>query len=86
MSEQPETLSAAHKVLLKRRPPYDAGPEAWAKFHRHSAEVYAHIAKVDTRHRHEAGHWAAAELRRARDLEDDPPPRREATVRTATTR
>lgn len=81
MTEQPETLAEAHEVLIKRRPPYDAGPGAWAKFHRHSAEVYAHIAKVDTRHRHEAGHWAAAELRRARDLEDDPPPRRDAAAR-----
>lgn len=80
MTELPETLAAAHEVLLKCRPSYDAGPEAWAKFHRHSAEVYAHIAKVDTRHRHEAGHWAAAELRRARDLEDHPPPRRSATT------
>ncbi len=69
-------------MLLKRRPPYDAEPSLWARFHRHSAEVYAHIAKVDARHRHEAAQWAAAELRQARDLEDDPPPRRDPARRT----
>ncbi len=71
------TLAEAHEALLRCRPPYDAEPHVWAAFHRRSAEVYAHIAKVDGRHRHEAGYWAAAEMRRARDLEDNPPPRRE---------
>jgi hypothetical protein len=42
----------------------------WARFHRHSAEVYANTAKVDERHQHEATHWAGAELRRAREIED----------------
>ena len=83
--EQPSTLAEVHAVLLKRRPPYDAGPQLWAEFHRHSAEIYAHVAKVDARHRHEAGYWAAAELRQARDLEDNPPPKRTSAVTAAKT-
>ena len=71
------TLAEAHEALLRCRPSYDAEPQVWAAFHRRSAEVYTNIAKVDVRHRHEAGYWATAEMRRARDLEDNPPPRRE---------
>jgi hypothetical protein len=71
---QPRTLSEAHEALRQRRPAYDAGPVAWAAFHRHCAEVYTATAKVDTRHQHEARSWAATELRQARDLEDNPPP------------
>ena len=71
------TLAEAHEALLRCRPAYDAEPRVWAAFHRRSAEVYTNIAKVDARHRHEASYWAGAEMRRARDLEDNPPPRRQ---------
>jgi hypothetical protein len=40
------------------------------EFHRRSAEIYAEVAKVDRAHRHEAGYWAGAEIRRAREIED----------------
>jgi len=39
-------------------------------FHRRGAELYAAVAKVDTGHRHEAGYWAASEIRRAQEIED----------------
>jgi hypothetical protein len=41
----------------------------WIKFHRHAAEVYAHAAKADLNHRHEANHWAGSEIRHAREIE-----------------
>jgi hypothetical protein len=71
----PASLAEAHEVLRQLRPRTDAGPRVWAEFHRRSAEVYANTAKVDERHRHEATHWAGAELRLAREIEDrlDPP-------------
>lgn len=68
-SKQPATLAEAHEVLWRERPKRDAEPLEWAAFHRHSAEVYAHAAKVDQRHRYEASQWAGLEIRKARDIE-----------------
>ena len=64
------TLAQAHEVLLRSRPRHDAESGVWVAFHRRSAEVYAAVAKVDRGHRHEAGYWAASEIRRAREIED----------------
>jgi hypothetical protein len=69
-ADTPASLAEAHEVLCRLRPRTDADPRVWARFHRHSAEVYANTAKVDERHQHEATHWAGAELRRAREIED----------------
>lgn len=69
--QQPATLAEAHDVLWRRRPKRDANPLEWVAFHRHSAEVYAQTAKVDLRHQHEATQWAGAEIRRAREIEDE---------------
>lgn len=66
----PSTLAEAHEVLYQWRPRLDAGPRKWAEFHRLSADVYANVAKVDTRHRYEASQWVRAEIRRAREIED----------------
>jgi hypothetical protein len=66
----PATLAQAHEVLLRSRPRHEAEPDVWVAFHRHCAEMYAAVAKIDTGHRHEAGYWAAAEIRRAREIED----------------
>jgi hypothetical protein len=66
----PVTLSEAHEVLIRGRPRLDAAPRAWVVFHRHSAEVYANVAKVDIGHCHEATHCAGVELRQAREIED----------------
>ena len=68
---QPATLAEAHDVLGRRRPKRDADPSEWVAFHRHSAEVYSETAKVDLRHQHEATQWAGAEIRRAREIEDE---------------
>ena len=72
---QPQTLAEAHEILQRARPRVGADPLAWVRFHRFSADVYANTAKVDLRHKHEATHWAGAEIRRAREIEDrlDPP-------------
>ena len=66
---QPQTLAEAHEILTHARPPHDAEPLVWIKFHRHAAEVYAHAAKADLNHRHEANHWAGSEIRHAREIE-----------------
>jgi hypothetical protein len=65
----PATLAEAHEVLWRERPKRDAEPLVWVAFHRHSAEVYARVAKVDLQHRYEATQWAGIEIRRARDIE-----------------
>jgi uncharacterized protein YecT (DUF1311 family) len=65
----PTTLAETHEVLRLRRPKVDADPRVWIDFHRHSAELYAQAAKVDTLHRHEASQWAVTETRRAREIE-----------------
>lgn len=65
----PSSLFEAHEVLWRQRPSRDADPAEWIAFHRRSADVYAHTAKVDVRHRHEATQCAAIEIRRAREIE-----------------
>ena len=65
----PRSLTEAREVAGRGRPARDAGPVAWAAFHRRNATVYAEVAKVDTRHHHEASQYAAVELRRAREIE-----------------
>ncbi|MFC4853655.1 AMED_5909 family protein [Actinophytocola glycyrrhizae] len=65
----PSTLALAHETLVHQRPSVDAAPQAWIAFHRHSADVYARTARVDSRHRHEASQWAAMEIRKAREIE-----------------
>jgi hypothetical protein len=65
----PASLFEAHEVLWRQRPSRDADPVEWVAFHRRSAAVYAEIAKVDVRHRHEATQYAACEIRRAREIE-----------------
>jgi hypothetical protein len=67
---QPVTLAQAHEVLMRLRPRHEAEPLLWVEFHRHSAEIYAEVAKVDQAHRNEAGYWAGVEIRRAREIED----------------
>lgn len=68
-NRQPRTLAEAHELLTHTRPKHDADPLVWVAFHRRAAEVYAHAAKVDLNHRHEASHWAGAEIRHAREIE-----------------
>ena len=65
----PSSLFDAHEELWRRRPSHDAPPAEWAAFHRHSAEVYAAAAKVDTSHRQEASQYAVFAIRRAREIE-----------------
>jgi hypothetical protein len=65
----PSSLFEAHEVLWRRRPSHDAAPQEWMAFHRHSAEVYAAAAKVDTANRSEASQYAAFAIRRAREIE-----------------
>ncbi|MFC4853645.1 AMED_5909 family protein [Actinophytocola glycyrrhizae] len=65
----PSSLFEAREVLSQQRPSRDAGPAEWIRFHRHSADVYAHTAKVDERHRHEATQYVGIEIRRAREIE-----------------
>jgi hypothetical protein len=62
-------LVEAHEMLTHARPAHDAEPTVWVAFHRRAAQVYAHAAKVDLGHRHEANHWAGAEIRHAREIE-----------------
>ena len=66
----PATLMQAHEVLRTQRPKLADEPAAWITFHRHSAEVYAAVAQVDTDHRYEAQVLAGQEIRRAREIED----------------
>lgn len=66
---QPRTLAEAHELLTHARPARDAGPLVWVTFHRRAAKAYSHAAKVDLGHRHEANHWAGAEIRQAREIE-----------------
>jgi hypothetical protein len=66
----PATLREAHEVLHRQRPKLADEPAAWIAFHRHGAEVYAAVAKVDTDHQHEAQVLAGREIRRAREIED----------------
>jgi hypothetical protein len=56
-------------MLTHARPAHDADPLVWVAFHRRAAQVYAQAAKVDLSHRHEANHWAGAEIRQAREIE-----------------
>jgi hypothetical protein len=50
----PATLVEAHDLLQRERPRLADKPQAWIAYHRRSAEVYAHVAKTDLRHKHEA--------------------------------
>ena len=65
----PSSVFEAHEALWRRRPSHDAAPAEWAAFHRHSAEVYAAAAKVDTPNRQEASQYAVFAIRRAREIE-----------------
>lgn len=56
-------------MLTHARPAHDADPLVWVTFHRRAAKAYAHAAKVDLGHRHEANHWAGSEIRHAREIE-----------------
>jgi hypothetical protein len=58
---EPETLAEAHSALWRVWPAEDASPAQWRDFHAHSARMYARVAEVDARHRHEAVAWADAE-------------------------
>lgn len=68
---QPRTLAQAREMLSRSRPARDAEPSEWITFHRHCAQVYGQMAKVDARHQHEATQYAAIEIRRAREIEHE---------------
>ena len=67
---QPATLDEAREVLWRQRPARGADPRELVAFHRHSAQVYAQVARVDLRHRYEATQCAGLEMRQARKIEE----------------
>lgn len=69
-ADLPKTLMEAHEYLQHKRPRLHEKPPVWVAFHRLSAEVYTHVSKTDTAHKFEAQHWAGAEIRRAREIEE----------------
>ncbi|WP_436492468.1 AMED_5909 family protein [Actinokineospora sp. HUAS TT18] len=50
----PVTLQGAREYLW-REPKADAPRDEWIAFHNYRAEVFRHVAQVDSRHRYEAG-------------------------------
>lgn len=87
----PETLMQAHDMLVRVRPSRDAPGDAWVKYYRRSAAVYADVAEVDRGHHHEAMYWANREQRKANELqaklakELDPPVVEKVTERGSDT-
>ena len=58
MTETVRSLRQAQEFLTRAWPGNDVSPEAWRAYHQHAAEVYAHVAEVDSDHHHEALCWA----------------------------
>lgn len=65
----PRTLTAAHDMLVQMRPGSAASADAWLKYYRRSAVVYAEVAEIDRGHHHEAMYWANRERAKASKLQ-----------------
>lgn len=50
----PTTLVTAREYLW-RAPAFDAPRDEWIAYHEYRAEIFRHVAGIDTRHRYEAG-------------------------------
>lgn len=68
MTESVRSLREAHEVLRREWPGNDVSAAAWLAYHRRAAELYAHVAKVDTDHHHEALFWAGQSTEQVRAL------------------
>lgn len=55
------TLRQAEEFLHREWPGRDAPGPAWLAYHQHAAELYAHVARVDADHHHEALYRAGCE-------------------------
>jgi hypothetical protein len=64
------TLQQAHEALRRQWPGRLASDAAWLAHHERAAGLYAHVARVDSDHHHEALFWAAQERESARRLVD----------------
>jgi hypothetical protein len=64
------TLGQAHDALRRQWPGRFASDAAWLAYHERAAGLYAHIARVDADHHHEALFWASQERESARCLAD----------------
>lgn len=66
----PATLQGAREQVAREWPGREATPAAVRAYHERAAELFAHVAEVDTGHRHEALFWAAQEREYARVASD----------------
>lgn len=64
----PRTLMQAHRELVRIRPGREASLATWLAYYRHSASVYAQVAKTDPGHDGEAQYWAQREHTRAETI------------------
>lgn len=64
-----ETLARAQEIVAQHWPGRNATVAAWRAHHEYAANLYAHVAEVDTAHHHEALFWAGQEQAEALALD-----------------
>ena len=75
MTEQVSTLRQAHELLHREWPGPTAPVATWLTYHRRAAALYAHVAKVDAGHYHEALYWVGVQEQAAQELVDRDQPK-----------